>query len=115
MRRWLLILLGGAVCMGCPHPGPAPVGPSPDADAGPAPVDSRRPAANCGAACMNERGLGCPGASACASLCPRLLRNHPEYVVCVTAATSCDAVSACDKAAVGHGATHGPGGGRTGP
>jgi hypothetical protein len=113
VKRWLLIALAGAVCMGCPKPPtPPPVYP-PDADAGPAPVPL--PPADCDAACTNEKNLGCTGATACLGLCPRLLRNHPDYVVCVTTASSCGVIAVCDKALAGSGRPVGPGGGRTGP
>jgi hypothetical protein len=93
----------------CPKPVPPPVNPTPDA------ADAASPIASCGAACANESGLGCPGASGCAALCPRLLRNHADYAVCVTRATSCDAIGACDTAAAGAGKSNGPGSGRSGP
>ena len=108
--RWLAVLAFVALLSACPKPTPTPVGPTPDADAGPV-----LPPPNCSAACTNETGLGCSGAPTCPGLCPRLMRNHPEYVVCVTGATSCPAIAACDKAATAGGATHGPGSGRTGP
>lgn len=53
--------------------------------------------ATCEQVCANVHKLNCPNADACSVVCtPNLQRNHPEFTICATAATSCDEIVACD-------------------
>lgn len=106
MRRWLLIALAGAVCMGCQHPGPTPVNPTPDADAGPPPVP-------CSTACAHAAALPCGlTVVSCLSICDRVSINQPAWPGRINAAANCADLK---PGATTGGATHGPGGSRTGP
>lgn len=85
----LMVIVGFAIAIaGCPKPTPTPVTPPDASDAAP-------PAASCDVACAHVAQLGCAGADACRRICGRVI--FPAFRACVASATSCAAVSACDK------------------
>ena len=67
----------------CQKPGPAPVGPTPDAS------DAARPVPGCAAAC-NHYDTVCAGALAiCDQTCPGARALDPGYTPCLAGATAC--------------------------
>lgn len=77
VRRWLLIVLGGAVGAGC-----GTVKPPPPAD--------------CVKACANIVQLNCGTSNdLCDRLCTSVYPSNPGYAACVAAAGSCQVANAC--------------------
>lgn len=89
--------------MGCPHPTPPPVPPTPmqiDASVNNA-VDGP---ASCATACAHEAALGCPGAhptargATCVEVCTNTLDSPILWDLhCRSVAPTCAAIDACER------------------